>query len=196
MIVVDVETTGTEPAKHAFISIGAVDFSDPGRQFYGECCIWEGAHIMDEALAVNGYTREEVVDSSKKSEGELLREFIVWMNGSIDHTIAGQNPFFDTGFLQWGAYRNHIDFSAARRIVDLHSIVYFHMIRRGIPVPVKNNRTDINSDTIMNYVGIPAEPKPHVALNGAKWEAEAFSRLFYEGGLFNEFKQYPIPWLV
>jgi len=47
----------------------------------------------------------------------------------------------------------------------------------------------------MEYVGIPAEPKPHNALRGAKWEAEVFMRLLYNKNLFPEFKEFEIPWL-
>lgn len=195
MIVLDVETTGTEPSKHSLVSIGAIDFSDPSKQFYAECRMWDGAHIMPEALVINGYTEEEIRDPKKKTEGEVAAEFLKWIEGSAEHTIAGQNPFFDTGFMQAACQRNSLNFTLAHRIIDLHTIVYFHMKRRGLEVPVKNKRTSINSDFIMNYVGLPAEPKPHIALNGAKWEAEAFSRLLNEKSLFSEFVQYPIPWL-
>jgi hypothetical protein len=47
----------------------------------------------------------------------------------------------------------------------------------------------------MEYVGIPVEPHPHVGINGAVWEAEAFSRLFYDKPLFEQFKEYPVPWV-
>jgi len=195
MIVVDVETTGVNPTKHGIVSLGAIDFSDTSRQFYGECRIWDGAHVMDKALAINGYTREQISDTSKKSEKELLEEFLLWMKDSPEHTLAGQNVFFDAAFLEQAAFRSHIDFTGARRIIDLHSIVYFHMIRRGLNPPTDKHRTNLNSDAIMEYVGLPQEPKPHIALNGAKWETEAFTRLMFEKPCFRELKKYKIPWL-
>lgn len=195
MIVVDVETTGIEPNKHSLLSIGAVDFLDPERTFYIECRMFDGARVMDQALVVNGYSKEEIQDLSKKTEGEAVREFLLWAETSKIHTIAGQNPFFDVSFIQHAAYRNNLDFPLAHRIIDLHSIVYFHMVRRGIEPPVKNGRTDINSDLIMNYVGIDTEPKPHNALNGAVWEAEAFSRLLYDKSLYPQFEHHEVPWL-
>jgi len=39
MIVADIEATGLDPRKHSILSIGAVDFEHPERQFYGECRI-------------------------------------------------------------------------------------------------------------------------------------------------------------
>lgn len=195
MIIVDVETTGTSPNAHSLASIGAIDFDNPKDQFHGECKIWPGAHIDKEALAINGYTQEELMDIKKMTEGELVKSFLNWAKDRKNHTLAGQNPFFDTAFIQAGAARNHIDFPLAHRIVDLHSIAYFHMILHGIKPPTQHSRSAIDSDTIMAYVGIPAEPKPHIALNGAKWEAEAFHRLFSNKPLFGEFKKFRVPWI-
>jgi len=59
MIMVDVETTGVDAKKNSIISIGAVDFSNPQNQFYKECRIWEGAEITQQALYINGFTKED-----------------------------------------------------------------------------------------------------------------------------------------
>ncbi len=81
MIVVDVETTGLDPRKHALLSIGAVDFLNPKKQFYGECRMWEGAEVFmgDEyytcALNINGFTEEQIHDPTKKSVQQLIQEF-------------------------------------------------------------------------------------------------------------------------
>ena len=194
MIIVDVETTGTNPIKNSLASIGAIDFTDPTNRFYEECRVWNGAHIDEEALTINGYTFEKLIDPKKKSERELVTTFLEWIKEKAEHTIGGQNPFFDVGFIQAACGRNHLNFTLAHRTIDLHSITYFHMIREGINPPVEHKRSNLNSDTIMAYVGIPAEPKPHIALNGAIWEAEAFYRLFNNEGLFPEFKKFHIPW--
>jgi hypothetical protein len=65
-------------------------------------------------------------------------------------------------------------------------------IKRGLPVPHKNDRSDLSLDTILKYVGLPEEPKPHIGLNGAKYEAECFSRLLYGKNLLPEFAKYPV----
>jgi DNA polymerase III epsilon subunit-like protein len=195
MIVLDIESSGTNPWKHSIVSIGAIDFDKPESSFYEECKIWEEAHIDPEALEVNGFTSEEIKDSSKQSEGGIVESFLDWAGDSADHTIAGHNPFFDLFFIQAVAQRNHLNFPLAHRIIDLHSICYFHMLRRGIKPPLKKQHSALNSDKVMEYVGITTEPKPHNALNGAKWESEAFMRLFFDRSLFQEFKDYPIPWL-
>jgi DNA polymerase III epsilon subunit-like protein len=68
MMVVDVEASGTEYQKHSIVSIGAIDFDRPENRFYAECKLWEGAHVMEGALEVNGFTEAEITDPTKKSE--------------------------------------------------------------------------------------------------------------------------------
>ena len=60
MIVIDIETTGLDPRKHSIVSIGAIDLSNPKRQFYVENQIWEGAEIYegDEVLELKALFRQ------------------------------------------------------------------------------------------------------------------------------------------
>ena len=67
MIVLDVEASGTEAHKHSIVSLGALDFMNPTNRFYEECRVWEGAHIMDEALVVNGFTKEQIHQALRES---------------------------------------------------------------------------------------------------------------------------------
>ena len=60
MLVVDVEASGTDYSKHSIVSVGALDFANPKNRFYEECRIWDGAHIMDGALTVNGFTKAQI----------------------------------------------------------------------------------------------------------------------------------------
>ncbi len=193
MIVVDVEASGTEPSLHSIVSVGAVDFRNPEYQFYEECRIWDGAHVMDEALAVNGFTREQITDPSKQPLEALTAKFINWALNCEEQTFAGQNPSFDRDFLKSSAMRGHLSWPFAHRTVDLHSVAYAHILGRGIPPPLKNKHSALNLDSILEYVGIPGgEPKPHNALTGAKSAAECFSRLLYKKNLLPEFAEYPL----
>ncbi len=196
MIVVDVEASGTEYHKHSIVSVGALDFDDPTNQFYDECRIWDGAHVMPEALEVNGFSREEITDLAKKPEGELIKAFIAWGNETTEHTLAGQNVSFDRDFLKAAAGRMHIEWPYAYRTVDTHTLCYMHMIKRNLNIPSVNRRSALDLDTVLNYVGIPAEPSPHNALTGALSHAEVISRLLYDKKLLPEFVQFDIPWLV
>lgn len=195
MIIVDVESSGIDPNQDSLLSIGAIEFENPSNQFYGECKIWHGAHINEDALRVNGFTEKEATDPKKQTDVELVKSFIEWALKCKEHTFAGQNPSFDRDFIHSSATKAHLDWPFAFRTIDQHSLCFMHMIKRGVTPPVSNNRTDLNSDTIMKYVGIPVEPHPHNALNGAKVAGEAISRLLYDKKLLPEFDKYQIPWL-
>ncbi len=193
MIVVDVETTGLDPKKNSIVSIGAVDFYSPTNQFYQECRVWEGAEVTAEALQVNGFTEEQVRDPRKSSLEEVITAYSKWLEMFIDITSGGENPSFDRDFLLDSGKRYNINLGIGHRSVDLHTLCYTHQRQRGLNPPLNKRRTDLNTDKILQYVGLPAEPKPHHALMGAKMEAEAFSRFIYGRPLLKEFANHPVP---
>lgn len=195
MIIIDVESTGTEEDKHSLVSIGAVDFLDPSRRFYRECRIWEEADVMPEALTINGMSEEEIRDPSKITDGELVEEFTVWAQEGKSLMLAGHNPILDFMFVKATAERNHINFPFPKRMLDLHSVCFTHMMVSGIEPPMEEGKSKLNSDAVLKYCGIPTEPHPHIAINGALYEAEAFSRLLRSQNLLEEFKEHPIPWV-
>ncbi len=198
MIILDIEASGTNYQKHSIVSIGALDFDNPTNQFYDECRIWDGAHIDEGALAVNGFTEEELRDPSKKTEAEITKAFIAWAQELSDWTIVGQNPSFDRDFLNAATTRAHIDFPFAYRTIDTHTLAYMHMVNHGVEPPFdqQRHRTALDLDAVLNYTGIPEEPHPHNALTGALSHGEVASRLLYDRGLLPDFEQYPIPWTV
>jgi DNA polymerase III epsilon subunit-like protein len=193
MIIVDVETTGVDARKNSIVSIGAVEFENPENRFYGECKIWESAEIDPKALEINGFTEEELKYSDKHSIRELLKKFIDWTKNIIDMTLAGQNPRFDSDFIGVGASKTGLKHSFGYRTIDLHGLCYAHILSRGLKPPIAGGRTDLHADKIFEYVGLPPEPKPHNALTGAKFEAEAFSRLIVGKNLLEEFRENKIP---
>ena len=193
MIVVDVETTGVDSKKNSIISIGAVDFSKPQNQFYQECRIWEGAEITQQALYINGFTKEQITDQNKISLEEAVKSFINWAGNIAEQTLAGENPSFDRDFLRNSIEEYKINYRIGHRTIDLHSICYHHYLKKEFRPPIRDSRTDLNLDGILKYSGLPEEPKPHHALTGAKMEAEAFSRLIYGKNLLPEFEKYSVP---
>lgn len=185
--------TGLNPDKHAICSIGAVDFRSPDRQFYLECCVPYEAEVDPQAMKVNGFTEEQVRDPTKKSVAEAVKEFLDWCREADEITIAGQNVFFDWLFLKKACDVYNFQWPFGHRVVDSHTAAYMHMTVHGMPIPYANKRSDINLDKAAKYVGLTEEPKPHNALNGAKFSAEVISRLFYGKGLLDDFKKFPIP---
>ena len=198
MLVLDIEGSGTEPHVHSILSVGALDLLNPTNRFYEECRAWDGAKIEDEALEVNGFTREQATDSKKQSEAELVRKFIAWSEGLSDRTLAGQNPSYDRDMLKYAAARaGHTPWPFAHRTIDTHTLAWMHMVKRGLTPPLdpEHHRSALNLDAVLNYCGIPEEPTPHNALTGALSHAEVTSRLLYDTKLLPEFEQFEIPWL-
>jgi DNA polymerase III epsilon subunit-like protein len=196
MIIIDVEASGTEYTKHSIVSLGAVDYDNPERRFYGECRIWDGAHIMEGALEVNGYTEAEITDPSKQSEAELVQAFLEWSQHMSDRTLVGQNVSFDRDMVKHACDRADIAWDLAYRTLDTHTLCWMHIVKRGLTVPIdeQHRRSALNLDAILNYCGIPDEPEPHNALTGAMSHAEVTARLLHNKKLLPEFSQFEIPW--
>lgn len=198
MLILDIEASGTNYEKHSIVSIGAVDLDNPERRFYGECKIWDEAHIMDEALSVNGFTREQITDPNKMSEAELITQFLEWIEYLSNRTLAGQNVSFDRDMLRAAVGRAGLNWTLAYRTLDTHTMCYMHMVKQGInpPIDAEHKRSALDLDAILIYCGIPEEPQPHNALTGALSHTEVISRLLYNKPLLPEFSSYKIPWSV
>lgn len=202
MIIVDVETTGVDARLCSLLSVGAVEFEKPANAFYAECYAFEGSHIEKEALKISGFKMEDIAacnqqptinNQKKTTDREIIEQFLAWMKTCAEWTLAGQNPSFDRDFLQETAHRYHINWPLAHRTVDLHSVAYYHLKRAGKTVPQKNNHSALNLDQILKYVGLPTRAKKHNALEDAKLEAEALSRLIYGRNLLPEYNVHEIP---
>jgi DNA polymerase III epsilon subunit-like protein len=193
MIVLDIEASGVNYEKNSILSIGALDFDHPDNRLYLECRVWEGAHIDDESIAVCGFTREQAVDDTKITEGQLIGQFLTWADGVEDQTLAAQNVSFDRDYIRAACARMGYSTPFAHRTIDTHTLAYMHYVTHGKTVPVDKRHSALNIDVILNYLGIPKEPEPHNALTGALVHAEMISRLLYNRPLLPEFAQYPMP---
>jgi DNA polymerase III epsilon subunit-like protein len=195
MIAVDVEASGVNYEKNSIVSIGAIDLENPVDQFYGECRVWDGAHINEEALEVNGFTEEEITDPAKQSEGDLARAFMAWSENVALRTLGGQNVSFDRDFIKAACEREGLNWDLPHRSIDVHTLAWMHMVKAGVTPPTDDQRrSKLNLDAVLVYCGIPEEPQPHNALTGAMCHAEVISRLLYDKKLLPEFDQYDIPW--
>ena len=196
MLILDIEASGTEYSKHSIVSLGALDLQNPTNRFYEECRIWDGAHVMDGALEVNGFTEEEITDPAKQTETELIKKFILWAELLEDRTFGGQNVSFDRDFVKAACERAGLNYTFAYRTIDSHSLAWMHIIKRGEvpPIDSEHKRSALNLDAVLNYTGIPEEPQPHNALTGALSHAEVIHRLLYDKKLLPEFEQYDMPW--
>ena len=195
MIVVDVETTDVSPYKGGILSLGAVEFEQPSNNFYSECRVDANTFVNPYSLQVNGFSSKDITDPVKPTQTELINKFYQWTKGVRDATLGGHNTAFDLGFLR-AAFKKagYERFPLSMFFVDMHNIVYAHMLKHLKEVPVnKYGSFSIKADEVYKYVGLPPEPKPHRGLTGATMEAEAMGRLIYGKSIIKEFAQYPMP---
>jgi len=164
MTTLDIETTGLSPDKHCMVSLGAVD-NITGDEFYQECRIYPESEVDDFALGVNGFTREQITDSTKPWPHEVLAAFIEWSVGREPLLGGQQVGSFDILFLKALMPRIAAKWPFTHRSVDLHSIAYAQLGK------------SLSLDGILMAVGLQAEVKPHNALTGARLERDAFKRL-------------------
>ncbi len=172
MIIVDVETTGTDAKIHGIASLGAVDY-ETGAEFYQECRIGKDKVIDPIALKINGFTEAQLRDESKMSGPIMYCCFIDWVKrNSKDTLLAGHNiGHLDLLFLEELHkecdlfFDNMEKFPFGYRTVDLHSVAYLKLGK------------SLSHEGICEALELPKEPKPHNALNGARSERDAFKLL-------------------
>ncbi len=193
MIIIDIESSGTDPRVHSLLSIGAVEYEHPENRFYGECRAFTGAHIDPEALAVCGFSMEQATDANKQTDEALLRAFYTWAERVGEVTITGQNPSFDRDFLRMTAERAKMSWPFSYRTVDLHAIVYAKLLSEKKLPEVRNKHTMVNLDTALTMAGLPLRAGAHNALEDALLEAEAFARIVEGRELLTEYTSHPIP---
>lgn len=165
MIVFDIETTGIDPVENSILSIGAID-CESGIWWYDECICPAGKKVSQTALDINGF-KEEDIYSGKKRPIELVERFVRWAKNFDEKPIlAGHNVgSFDVQFLNQVAKEYNFKLPFSYRTVDLHSIAYAKFGK------------SLTHEQICIELGLPPEPKPHNALEGALSERNTFRRL-------------------
>jgi DNA polymerase III epsilon subunit-like protein len=167
MIILDIETTGTDPKRHCMLSLGAVDY-ETGAEFYGECRVYKASLIDPIALGINGFTEQEAKNPAMQFAYELYEKFLKWSEQFPDKLLAGHNiGHFDVLFLE--EYHRLVNpeqkFPFGYRTLDLHSVAFAKLGR------------SLSHESICEALGLPKEPKPHNALAGARSERDAFKLL-------------------
>jgi DNA polymerase III epsilon subunit-like protein len=100
IVVLDTETTGLDPARHALISVGAVALDPETLEAVSEFSAYvyprEGSEWTPEAEAVNGIARCAL--AYEDTEEAVLPALLGWAGGRCTATV-GWNLKFDLGFL-------------------------------------------------------------------------------------------------
>lgn len=214
--VVDVEATSLDTQKGAIASIGMVTFRDGElERFYRVFRPFAGARIDKSSLKINGFTIKSLNERCDCEGGEpnckvaehahnprrVPLYVSMFMQNNRCSTLAGQNPAFDTNYINAYFERYHTFNPISHRIVDLHSIAYARLAERRIRLPTERvkdrkgavySRNDLSATRIYRMIGMPKEPSPHNALTGAVFEFEAFCRIIYKKPVLKEFRRYRI----
>jgi DNA polymerase III epsilon subunit-like protein len=207
MILIDIETTGVNFWENGIVSIGALCFENPKNQFYGECRIDEDDIITEDALKINGFTREEITNKGKQTQEELVKSFFKWLEKQDTRILAGHNVgFFDLNFIKTKAKKYNLNIKTRYRSLDLCSVAqtrYFQINGKFLLDDYKENAMSLPE--VLRFCGIKDERieirdgklikqgKKHNALEDCKLEAECLSRLLSGKGLFEEYNKFPIP---
>jgi len=198
MIVVDIETSGIDFNKCGIWQIGAIDL-ESREEFIDECRIDDEDEMINIPGAektvqeITGKTEQELRDSKKQSQKQLIIKFFQWFKNSKIKNIICQNPQFDWTFLRIKSLKYNIEFPIHYRCFDLHSIA--QIIYKNIHgnFLIDKEKSDMDLSKTLRFCGMQDERKEHNALEDAKLEAECFSRLVYHKELFPEFSKFPIP---
>lgn len=169
LYVQDTETTGFVPGKHEIIEISFRRFIIDDNKPQVEQRTWKiraynAEAIEEEALAVNGHKREDILwqtqygkDNYLKPEAALI-EIEAWINSddmsAHDRVFAGQNPMFDFEHMValWTKYDSIDTFPFVnghnKLIIDTKSIALFLDICLG----VKRERYNLSS--LIKFFGV------------------------------------------
>ena len=193
MIVLDIETSGLNFNKCGIWQIGALDLINPLNVFLDVARIDDKDEIEEGALRVTGKTFNELRDTNKKSQKELIENFFNWFNKTEYKNCICQNPQFDLGFLITKSVKYGLEIPFHHRAFDLHSIASFKYFQIYGKFLIKEGKSDMGLTNTLKFCGLEDNRKTHNALEDCKLTAECFSRLIYGKNLFSEYNNFKIP---
>jgi DNA polymerase-3 subunit epsilon len=166
LIVVDVETTGLDPRRHAVVEVAAVNVAT-GEHLHFIPRLPSTAGINFEALRINGYVTRRLYDEQLDdfATSTAYEELFEWLEGN---TLAGANPAFDAAFLTVAAADHCIAPGWHFRLADLAA--YAAPLLGLAPTELPGLNTVCDRLNVINT-------GPHTALGDAIATAECFRRL-------------------
>jgi hypothetical protein len=199
ILCLDLETGGLDETMSGIVEIGAV-WLDGSSSFYRACKPFPMSVIEDDALKVNGCTREQLADPNRLPEALAIVELLGWVRGSIPRTekvqICAWNPHFDFRHLCRALDRASVGRHSvfAHRLLDMHSLTAGHKIHGEIAgtnmseflfLKSQSANEISNCDEGSKYWGLLPEPKPHSALVGAGQVRAMLRRFLGDAGALN-----------
>lgn len=128
ILVIDVETSGFDPSKHACIELGAVllDYSlNIVEEFSSLIAPWKGAEFFAPSMMVNKISSTELTDAPA-IEQVVTRFCDTFFQYEGTPLLAGWNVWFDVNFVRNLFDRTNRQWPFGYRLLDVQSIVCFH----------------------------------------------------------------------
>jgi len=134
VLVIDVETTGLDPSRHACIDVGAVLLDEslhPVKEFSSLIAPWEGAEIMEQAMKVNKINQKRL--KTAPVIDEVVKQFHkTFRLDEVPPLIAGWNVWLDVAFVKDLYQRVQRVWPFSYRLLDVQSVLSFHLLLAGI----------------------------------------------------------------
>ena len=167
MIVFDVETSGLDEKINGVLSLGAIMLPG-GETFYHETRLRGDLEAHPKALAVNGFTEEEIRSEDRQPMARTVKAFSDWAAGADDMILAGWNTTFDYRFLKAEYDREAARWPFKYRVIDIQTIAYTLMRIRDQFTPKHDGVSTVGLNYTLKWLGMPPEAEPHNALTGAQ----------------------------
>jgi DNA polymerase-3 subunit epsilon len=174
LIVLDTETGGLDPARHALLSVAAVDSA--GQSFYEVVSPAPEWIVEPEALAINGLSESFLRDEGQP-ESIVMHDLAMWLKDRPGTILAGCNPSFDFNFLAAAAARQGIRWPH-RRLLDLTAAAWAAYERGHIDLPIwPDGSPKLNLDSIAGALDLYRTGATHNALEDALLTQACFAKL-------------------
>jgi len=174
LVILDLESTGSDPLNHAIVSIAAVDLRvQRRREFASEVRAFPGAELDRQHATARALPLEDLEKVDRPDEAEVIPAFLKWL-GSESVMLGGINTRSNRDFLLCAlrrvCARQHcsLRLPVVHRSVDLGVLTLLHAQAHGLANPM----TTFN-DTLSRA----PHPAPHAGILGARLIAKTIVRL-------------------
>jgi len=171
LVILDGEFTSLDPLKQEVIEIGAIKVDQRTMTIldrFEEKIIPTHIESADaDSLRVNGYTAESWQDAiSMKEAFTKLATFV----GSERATFGGWNVTLDWTFIAMAFRELHIENPFDYHVFDIRSVAAEYLKN-------ESSLQKITLSTTSEFLGLPPEPIPHRAVNGAECAYQILKKL-------------------
>ncbi len=175
LLVIDTETGGIDPCRHALLSVAAVDSRD-SEAFTAIIRPHEDWIIEPEALAKNGFTLD-FLKKNGRPEREAMQDFALWLNARRFSLLAGCNVTFDRDFLTRAFARHGISWPLGKSI-DLQAAAWLAWERGLLELPTgRDGLPRLNLEAIAGALELYRRSEIHCALEDSLLTLACLNRI-------------------